>query len=62
MENTSNKPYISVDELSELLNICRTSAYALCNREGFPAVRVSPRRIVIPVRELEIWLSENRGV
>ena len=53
---------LTVQELAETLGISEAGAYALCRREGFPAVRVTARRIVIPVRELEAWLSENRGV
>ncbi len=62
MEHGKEKSCLAVDELRKLLGISKASAYALCRRDGFPAVRVSPRRIIIPIDALEEWLKANAGV
>lgn len=52
---------ICVPELAKRLGINLNSAYALTKRPDFPAIRVSPRRIVIPIAGLEMWLNAQRG-
>lgn len=59
--NNSAKLVYSVDEVAHMLGISKPLAYDLCSREDFPAVRVSPRRIVIPVDALNNWLSKQAG-
>lgn len=54
-----NKIVITVSELASMLQISKPTAYQLLNREGFPSVRISPRRIVIPLESLKEWLKEN---
>jgi excisionase family DNA binding protein len=49
---------INVKELSELLGISEPSAYNLIKLPGFPAVRLSPRRVVIPLDALNRWLND----
>ena len=62
MENIGfQKRAIDVDELAEALGISKPIAYELCNREDFPAIRVTPRRIIIPVDGLQRWLEEQSG-
>ena len=39
------------------MGISRPTAYELCNRKDFPAIRVTPRRIIIPVDGLQRWLE-----
>lgn len=62
MENT--KLTVTVNEMAKLLGISRPTAYELAKREGFPAIRVSERRIIIPVDALNRWLNDpaNRTV
>lgn len=55
----TDKLTVSVDEMAALLGISRPVAYELAKREGFPAIRVSGRRIVIPVEALKRWLNEE---
>lgn len=52
-----NKLVLNVEELSEVLGISRPVAYELIKKNGFPAIRVSERRIVIPVDGLCRWLE-----
>ena len=62
MENIGfQKRAIDVDELAEALGISKPTAYELCNREDVPAIRVTPRRIIIPVDGLQRWLEEQSG-
>lgn len=61
-DRQQQKRYLSVEEMANELGIAMMNAYALCKRPGFPAVRVSERRIVIPVDALERWMEENAGI
>lgn len=62
MENSGfQKRAIDVDELAEALGISKPTAYELCSRKDFPAIRVTPRRIIIPVDGLQRWLEEQSG-
>ena len=55
MEN--KKLVLNGEELAELLGISKPVAYELTRKSGFPAVRVSERRIIIPVDGLCRWLE-----
>lgn len=55
----NEKMAINVKELAKMLGISEPRAYDLTKREGFPAIRVSERRIIIPVDALNRWLSES---
>ena len=57
----SEKLTISVDEMAAMLGISKPIAYELTKREGFPAIRVSERRIIVPVEALKRWLNEQAG-
>lgn len=56
---TENKLTLSVEEMAQTLGISRPVAYELIKREGFPAIRVSERRIIIPVDSLKQWLNRE---
>ncbi len=56
-----NKLVYSVEEMASVLGISKPVAYELIKREGFPSVRLSERRIVIPVDSLREWLRANTG-
>ena len=57
----SKKNYLSVKETSNELGVSIQSVYILCKNKDFPAVRISPRRIVIPATELAEWMRNNAG-
>ncbi|MCI8387582.1 MAG: excisionase [Clostridiales bacterium] len=42
-----------------MLGISRPLAYELTKRSGFPAIRISERRIIIPSDKLSEWLSRE---
>lgn len=56
-----NKITVSVEEMAEMLGISRSVAYQIIKEKDFPVVRVSERRLIIPVKSLEKWL-EARAV
>ena len=56
---SNEKRTITVNELAEWLGISRPTAYGLVRQDGFPAIRVSERRIVIPVDKLEEWIDRE---
>ena len=53
----SNIPEVlQVNELAEVLNVSRWTAYELCRRPHFPAVRIG-RRILVRKDQLQAWLD-----
>lgn len=56
---TTERMAISVEEMGDMLGISRSVAYKLSREEGFPAVRISPNRVIIPVKMLEKWLDSR---
>lgn len=51
--------YITVERMADTLGINLASAYALAKQPGFPAIRLSPRRIVIVADALDRWMTEH---
>lgn len=48
-------------EAAKAINVSVTTIRELCKRPDFPAIRISPRRIVIPKDGLHRWLENNAG-
>jgi excisionase family DNA binding protein len=55
----AEKMTVSVEEMASMLGISRSVAYQLIKERDFPVVRVSERRLIIPVKSLEKWLEER---
>ncbi len=49
---------IDAKKLSKALDINIQAAYDLMHRDGFPAIRVSEKRIVVPLEALRKWLAD----
>jgi len=49
----------SVQQAADVIGCSLPIMYQLCSRPGFPALRISEKRIVIPRAALEIWLVEE---
>lgn len=49
----------SPKEAAKYLGVSEPLMYQLCRRKDFPAVRLTARRIVIPVDSLEAWLAQQ---
>lgn len=58
---TENKVAINVKELAAMLGISIPRAYDLTKQEGFPAIRISERRIIIPTEALNRWLNDGKN-
>lgn len=60
MDNNNPKtPLVyTIKELAEKLKISISSAYQLARAEDFPKINIG-KRILIPDKELKIWLSER---
>lgn len=51
----------NVEEIASLLDINLPRAYELARRPGFPAVFLSPKRIIVPKDAFHRWLNEQAG-
>lgn len=60
MEQNENRN-LTVKEMSEYLKIGITNAYALCHQPGFPVVKISANKYIIPKNSLDKWLEERAG-
>ncbi len=60
--NPQTQPeYLNPDEVAKKLRVNLNTVYLLCRRPDFPAVRISPRRIVVPADALHEWMIANLG-
>ena len=51
------KKYYSIAEACVHIGVGKSTFRAMMTRPGFPLVRVSPRRIVIPADLLDAWME-----
>ena len=49
-------------DLGTMFGISRTKAYQLVKEPGFPALRLGPKRIVIPEDKLLHWLEHQAEI
>jgi len=49
---------ITIDEMGEMLQICRSKAYSLAAIENFPRIKIG-RSIRIPLQPLRDWLEKQ---
>ena len=47
----------TINETAKILGISRGTAYLLANTGGIPAIRIGQRRLVVPRKALEDFLS-----
>ena len=55
-----DKSMLTVADLQKLWGISRPTTYELVNSEGFPTLRIG-RKILIPQKQLEVWVEEHLG-
>lgn len=55
----ANKMTVTVEEMAELIGVSRSVAYQLVKEKDFPVIRVSERRLIIPIKSLESWLASR---
>ena len=58
MSENTMPALLTVDELADYLRIGRTSAYELCRKLGFPAIKIG-RSIRVPLQALQNWLNQQ---
>ena len=54
-----DKLAVSATEAARLLSVSKSTVYGLCERGVLPHIRISEKRLVIPVRQLEDWLDKQ---
>lgn len=52
---------LNVEQVGEILQMGKWTAYSLVHRADFPAVRIGKHKIRINRDELKKWLNEQRG-
>lgn len=52
-----NKKYYSISEACAHIGVGKSTFRTMMTRPGFPLVRVSPRRIIIPADLLDAWME-----
>lgn len=50
---------VSVTEAAGMVGISKSTAYSLVERGELPAVRITEKRLIIPVKALEEWLNKK---
>ena len=53
---SEEKTCVTIKEMGKRLGVSNYTAYQLVHSKGFPVFRIG-RRMLIPVKELNIWLS-----
>jgi hypothetical protein len=57
-ESRNTRMCYTVNELANFLPLGRNSLYKLVNMPDFPKIVVG-RKILIPIKGLEVWLEQN---
>ena len=55
------KPVLNLKETAQLLGISMPTVYQLARRDDFPAIRISARRIVVPLHRWRRGLKSRRN-
>ncbi len=51
---------LTVEQVGEILGICKANAYSLCHMKDFPAVKVG-KRLIIPRPAFLLWMENPKG-
>ena len=54
-----SKTVMSLKEFAEDIGVSVPTAYIIAKRADFPAIRVSDRRIIIPIAAYHKWLEDQ---
>ncbi|MCX7748215.1 MAG: helix-turn-helix domain-containing protein [Clostridia bacterium] len=49
-----------MEEVAEILGICKANAYNLCHNKDFPSVKVG-NRIFVPRPAFVLWMTNPKG-
>lgn len=53
------KPFLTVEEARKILGISRVNMYSLIHQKGFPCIKISARRYIIPTDKLFAWAEQQ---
>ena len=57
-DNNGNKRLVvTVEECAQMLSISRATAYSLVSQGRLPAIRISDRRLIVPVKAIDDMLA-----
>jgi len=56
-EGKTERLVFTIEETARMLGISRGTAYLLANTGGIPVIRIGQRRLVVPRKALEDFLS-----
>ena len=49
----------TIREVAQRLNVAEATVRRLVREGDLPSIRISPRRIIIPVNAFEVWLNDR---
>ena len=58
-EGKTERLTMTVEEAGDALGISRATAYTLVNQGRLPAIRISDRRLVVPIKALNEFLAST---
>ena len=50
---------VSVTEAAKLISVSKSTAYSLVEQNIIPCVRIGEKRIIVPVKALQLWLERQ---
>ena len=53
--------FFNAETVAAVLGIAPSSAYELMHQEGFPTLRISENRLVVPKQAFIDWVTANTG-
>jgi predicted DNA-binding transcriptional regulator AlpA len=51
--------FIDITLMAEIMGISRSTAFSLAKSEGFPAIRVGAKRIIVPADKFLKWIDDQ---
>lgn len=49
----------SITECAKLLSLSKSTCYALAEQGRLPTIRITEKRLIVPAKALEEWLSNG---
>lgn len=55
----TDKKYLTIREMAKYVRVGLSTAYEIIHRPGFPLVKLTAQKYIIPVDALDKWLNEQ---
>ena len=52
---------VSVAEAAKLISVSKSTVYAMIEQGRLPVIRITAKRLIVPLKALETWLEIERG-